>query len=341
MKISKVIHCFLAAGAFSAARPVLAQTPPVLSCHLYAGVNITGTTGSLYAVQATSNLADSNSWKCVALLQLPATNYLWVDTSGAAASGQRFYRAVLNATNFAFIQPGTFTMGSPTNEASRNPEEVQHIVTISRGFFVDKFLVTQGEYLATVGTNPSSHTGNPNYPVETITWMDATNYCALRTAQERAAGLIPTNWGYRLPTESEWEYACRAGTTTALFLGTALRSHQANFAGTNEYDSAVGTIYNPNGENLQHTTEVNIYPPNGWGLYDMIGNVNEWCQDWFDAYPTGSVTDPLGAATGSGRVNRGGSCILGGASCRSAKRFALPPTAAGSFRGFRVVLAQQ
>jgi formylglycine-generating enzyme required for sulfatase activity len=128
--------------------------------------------------------------------------------------------------------------------------------------------------------------------VETVTWYDATNYCSLRTAQERAARLIPTNYVYRLPTESEWEYADRAGTTTAFYLGCDLHSGQANFVGTNEYDCSIGQIYNPSGTILAMTTPAGSYPPNPWGLYDMIGNVAEWCQDLYGDYPAGTVIDP-------------------------------------------------
>src|SRR5262249_32934821 len=158
----------------------------------------------------------------------------------------------------------------------------QHVVTISRGFWMEKYLVTQGDYQAVVGSNPSYFTSvngysdDPTRPVETVSWNDATNYCALRTAQERAAGLIPTDYLYRLPTESEWEYADRAGTTTAFYLGSRLYSGQANFDGRNEYDASVGSIYNPSGIYLQQTTPVGSYAPNPWGFYDLIGNVWEW-----------------------------------------------------------------
>src|SRR5436309_180629 len=142
-------------------------------------------------------------------------------------------------------------MGSPTNETFIGLDEVQHMVTISRGFWMEKFLVTQGHYLAVAGSNPSFFNGVQNgtdygtdvtRPAEQVSWIDATNYCALRTQQERQAGLIPTNYVYRLPTESEWEYASRAGTTTAFSLGTGLQSGQANFAGQYEYDASVGNI---------------------------------------------------------------------------------------------------
>ena len=318
-------------GLFFAARPVFSQAP-ALGVQLYAGVTITGTTGQLFAVQAISNLADSNSWACVDLVRLTATNCLWTDTSKSAASGQRFYRTVSAATNLVYILPGSFTMGSPTNEALRGTDEVQHVVTISKGFYIGKNLVTQGDYLSVVGSNPSWFTPVNGYtldllrPVESLKWAVATNYCALRTAKEQAAGLIPTNWVYRLPTESEWEYACRAGTTTAFYLSNALASAQANFDGQYGYDSVIGSITNLNGIFLNKTADVGSYaPPNSWGLYDMIGNVKEWCSDWYGPYPTSapgaSVTDPQGPATGPANVLRGGSWLDRADACRSAHRF--------------------
>jgi formylglycine-generating enzyme required for sulfatase activity len=143
-----------------------------------------------------------------------------------------------------------------------------------------------------------------------------------------------------LPTESEWEYACRAGTTTAFYLGSGLHSGQANFDGQYEYEAAVGTIYKPSGISIGQTTTVGSYAASGWGLSDMIGNVYEWCQDWYGTYPGGSVIDPQGAVSGSFRVLRGGGWyIVVARDCRSASRNFFDPGSGSLSFGFRVLLA--
>ncbi len=332
-----------------------AQPRPGLVLRFSAGqptLSLTGEVETVYSIQYATGLSSTNVWVDRTLLQAQGASNVWTDPS-APTPGQRFYRAVSVAappdTNLVFIQPGTFTMGSPTNEAERLSNEIQHLVTISRGFWMEKFLVTQGDYLAVVGSNPSYFNGlapnGTNYgtdltrPVEQVSWYDATNYCAMRTQQERGRGLIPTNYVYRLPTESEWEYACRAGTTTPFYLGSGLHSGQANFYGLYEYDASVGTIDNANGIYLGQTTAVGSYAANPWGWYDMIGNVSEWCQDWLGVYPGGSVTDPQGAVTGWTRVVRGGDWGTDAGDCRSAKRnYGGNPDSRGSGIGFRVLL---
>ncbi len=308
--------------------------------------------GTVYSIQYATGLSSTNQWVDRTLLQAQGASNLWTDPS-APTPGQRFYRAVSVPapadTNLVFIQPGTFMMGSPTNEAERDASETQHTVTISRGFWMGKYLVTQGDYFAVVGSNPSFFNGvapnGTNYgtdltrPVESLGWFDATNYCAMRTQQERAGGLIPTNYVYRLPTESEWEYADRAGTNTAFYLGSGLYSGQANFDGLYEYDASVGTISNASGIYLGQTTAVGSYQPNAWGLYDMIGNVFEWCQDWYGTYPGGSVIDPQGAVSGSHRVIRGGYFDDAARYCRSAYRINNLPANGTNNIGFRVLLA--
>jgi formylglycine-generating enzyme required for sulfatase activity len=350
---------FLAACAVRP--PASAQPRPTLGLQFSSGqptLSLTGAVGTVYSIQYATDLSPTNVWVDRTLVQAKGGGTVWTDPL-SPTPGQRFYRAVSVPapadTNLVFIQPGTFTMGSPTNEAERNSNEVQHVVTISRGFWMGRFLVSQGDYLAVVGSNPSyfrngrdgtnaggtgsTITNELRHPVDTVSWYDASNYCALRTQQERAGGLIPTNYVYRLPTESEWEYAARAGTTTAFYLGSGLHSGQANFNVQHEYDASVGSINNPSGIFLGITSPVGSYAANPWGLYDMIGNLQEWCQDLFGDYPVGSVTDPQGAASGSYRVIRGGAFLDWAWHCRSAYRIPFGPGTRLNKVGFRVVLA--
>jgi len=235
-------------------------------------------------------------------------------------------------TNMVFIPPGTFMMGSPTNEVDREDwEGTQTAVTISRGYWMGKYEVTQGEYLAVMGSNPSYNTGYTNRPVETVSWFDATAYCTELTERERAAGRIGTNVVYRLPTEAEWEYACRAETSTRFSYGDDPGyTNLTNYAWY--YDNS-GRETHPVGEKLA----------NPWGLHDMHGNVFEWCQDWWtNSLPGGIVLDPQGPASGSYRVFRGGDWadwLPNAAHCRSASRIDIGDPGYGACIGFRVVLA--
>jgi len=235
-----------------------------------------------------------------------------------------------------WIPPGTFTMGSPPSERGRFYHEgPQTVVTISKGFWLGKYEVTQREYVAVMGTNPSYFTGDLDRPVEQVTWYDAVEYCNRLTARERAAGRLPAGYEYRLPTEAQWEYACRAGTTTRFSFGDAL-----------ECDDECGACSIADrymwwcGNNTPYGTKrVGQKLPNAWGLYDMHGNVWEWCEDWYsDRLPGGSVTDPTGPSLGSYRVFRGGSWSYNGQYCRSAVRDYDWPDGTSSGLGFRAAL---
>jgi formylglycine-generating enzyme required for sulfatase activity len=220
-------------------------------------------------------------------------------------------------------------MGSPANEVERGADEgPQTRVTLSRGFYLGRYEVTQGEYLSVIGSNPSFFTGDTNRPVEQVTWTDANNYCTQLTTRERMAGRLPAGWAYRLPTEAEWEYASRAGSTNRFSYGDDPGNTQlGNYA-----------WYAANSGDASHTVGGKL--PNRWGLYDMSGNVWEWCSDWYGGYPGGSVIDPRGSVSGSARVIRGGGWHYGAGYCRSATRSGNGyPEGRYYGLGFRVVLA--
>jgi formylglycine-generating enzyme required for sulfatase activity len=259
--------------------------------------------------------------------------------------------------NFVRIQGGTFLMGSPSNEPQReNYEGPQHQVTVS-SFYMGIYEVTQSEYQEMMGTNPSQFRGN-NLPVEAVSWYDAVEYCNRRSERERLTSAYtidksrsdPNNqsehdtvrwlvtWnrnanGYRLPTEAEWEYACRAGTITPFNTGNYLSEDLANYNGLYPYNSN----YNAEGTYRQRTTTVGSFAPNPWGLYDMHGNVWEWCWDWSGSYSSGAQSNPQGAASGSSRVIRGGSWFFNGRLLRSAFRGSNVPSDRYFTSGFRVV----
>ena len=338
----------LCLAVWAVAPRAVAQTAAGLGIQLYAGLSITGAVGTVYQIQYVTDLAETNNasaWRCLEFLQLPASSYLWTDKS-APATARRFYRAVQAGvpTNMAFIPPGTFRMGSPTNEVDRLENEgAQTAVTISRGFWMGMHEVTQGEYESVMGSNPSwfngdrTSVGGPNYgldtnrPVESVNWYDATAYCAALTQRDRVVGRIPTNAVYRLPTEAEWEYACRGWTSTRF-------NHGDDPGYTNL------TAYAWYGDNSGGTTHpVGRKLPNPWGLYDMHGNVQEWCLDWWsETLPGGVIINPEGPATGLNRVVRGGSWSpwYGLASfCRSAYRVDGDPAGRPAYTGFRVLLS--
>lgn len=230
------------------------------------------------------------------------------------------------------IPSGTFAMG--TSEplytapyAATLGEQGVHQVTISRPFWIGRYEVTQAEYLAVMGVNPSANTGSLQNPVERVTAQDAEVFCAALSVIEQAAGRLPAGYEFRLPTEAEWEYCCRAGTTTEFAYGPALLCSQAAINA-----SGLPSSYC----NLQQTVPVGSYAPNPWGLYDVHGNVAEWCVDKSQLYSATPVTDPV-VLTGTYQVVRGGHFQVGSHQCRSTSRGAFIPTLWSANRGFRVV----
>ncbi len=220
------------------------------------------------------------------------------------------------------IPAGNFTMGSPPYEASRRDGERQHAVTLTRSFYLGSTEVTQRQWAQVMEENPSFFEGE-DLPVETITWEQAVKFCRRLSAAEQHA--------YRLPTEAEWEYACRAGTVTPFHTGATIGFAEANFDARKTYGDGVA------GEFRESTTPAGSFPPNAWGLHEMHGNVWEWCADWHGDYPRGAVVNPQGPATGTTRIVRGGCWINDPGICRSANRGDTVPVSWNFHFGFRVV----
>jgi len=224
------------------------------------------------------------------------------------------------STGMAFVNvaSGRFVMGSPADEPGREAQERQHDVTVSRPFWLGAFEVTERQWQQVMGGNPSRFRGDDRRPVESVTWFEVQDFLARLTKRSAADR-------FRLPTEAEWEYACRAGTTTAYAAGPVLTHEQANFAQSPEL--AAGG----------QTATVGSFPPNAWGLYDMPGNVWEWTADEHCPYPDGPSTDPSPSCGSPLKVIRGGSWYFGADSARCALRYTHRPQDRGFSLGFRVV----
>ncbi|MDF1836775.1 MAG: formylglycine-generating enzyme family protein [Planctomycetota bacterium] len=234
----------------------------------------------------------------------------------------------------SFIPAGTFQMGSDTQQyvppyfAGSEASPV-HDVTHSQAFWMGQREVTQFEYQTIMGVNPSFFLGS-DHPVENVSWLEASAYCEILTANEIAAGNLPAGFEYRLPTEAEWEYACRAGSTTEFYTGPDLFCTDAHI----QYSAhAVGSCL------IDSTTPVASFPSNGFGLYDMHGNVSEWCLDNFEPYGPDALTDPF-VSGGNYKVHRGGGWFSASIDSRSAFRHANGPWGTSWNVGFRVVLGR-
>ncbi|MBR6462474.1 formylglycine-generating enzyme family protein [bacterium] len=315
--------------------------------------------GSQTIVWEPDSSLDSVKGKIKIGAEIGDPNYLVVDLSGGSTATRYPYRYIPSVPPggwsdtyktkkmvLKLVPAGTFTMGSPSGETGHRSSENQHSVTLTKGFYVGVFEITQGQYKAVTGSNPSSRqiSGTSNYdknPVENVSYdmirgNDDGSYWPEDDSVDSTSFLGKlrgkTYLSFDLPTEAQWEYACRATTTTALNSGKDLEdefeSENLNEIGWNTYNSVT-------------TQPVGQLLPNSWGLYDMHGNVSEWCLDYYQAnLGTAAVTDPVGPWSGSYRVNRGGNYIGEACDCRSASRGQSPSNTANAYGGFRIVLVQ-
>lgn len=228
---------------------------------------------------------------------------------------------------FRWVAPGRFLMGSPPGEAQRGSAETLHEVTLSRGFWLADTTCTQAFWLAVSPANPSHFQAQANNPVENVAWHDAQRF--ISELNRRLPGLPA-----RLPTEAEWEYACRAGTTTPFSFGEQVTPAQVNYHGDYPYADGLGGLYR------QCTVPTGSLPANLWGLYEMHGNVWEWCADWYAEYPSEAQLDPRGPSFGKMRVLRGGTWSDPARYARSATRSRIEPAYRPRSTGFRIVLGQ-
>ncbi|UJS24070.1 formylglycine-generating enzyme family protein [Thiothrix winogradskyi] len=229
------------------------------------------------------------------------------------------------SSRFRWIKPGSFLMGSPISEFGREINEIQHDVTLTKGFWMADTACTQALWLAVMGSNSSKFPQNLQNPVDSVSWEDVQVF--LQRANNSDLGGV-----LRLPFEAEWEYACRAGTDTPFAFGENITPGEVNYNGNYPYANGVKGLYRA------ETRSVKSLRANAWGLYQMHGNVWEWCQDWYGAYRSNPVSNPKGAESGTHRVLRGGSWYNFAKFVRSSSRSSGTANFRGSHIGFRLVL---
>ena len=228
------------------------------------------------------------------------------------------------------INAGKFLMGSPEEEIDRDKDEIQHRVELTQDFYIGKFELTNAQWQAVMGNIPSFWKEKRN-PVTNITWHEAMAFCKKLNEME----IAPSGWEFTLPTEAQWEYVCRAGTETVFSFGKTLNGKDANCNGKEPYGTE------KNGKYLGRTGNVGSYNPNPWGVFDMHGNVAEWCLDWAGSYDLNTTIDPSGLPVGYYRIIRGGSWKHGAKHCRSAYRDLRDPNVKEYHAGMRVVLVRK
>lgn len=271
-------------------------------------------------------LLDCTSVTGVTALEVRKAQQAWAKFLGRKVEEEVEIAGGVRMT-FVLVPPGKFRMGSPAGEKGHRDTETLHTVTLTESFDLGKYEVTQAQYQALTGDNPSRFKG-ADRPVEMLGWEEARAFAEKLTKKRRDKYL------YRLPTEAEWEYSCRGGHPSSrpfgIGDGVSLSSRQANFKGDYPYGDATKGPY------LKSTCKVGSYFPNALGLHDMHGNVNEWCSDWFGRYTKEGVTNPTGPATGSSRVYRGGDWFRRAGDCRAADRYGFVPGDRFNGLGFRL-----
>ncbi len=261
---------------------------------------------------------------------------LWASEWGEDIHGlwtALLYREVRQV--FRWIPPGIFLMGSPQGEKGRDSDEKLHEVSISRGFWLGDTPVTQALWQTVMGDNPSGFADSDRLPVENVSWEDCLRF------MEKLNQVHP-DLQLHFPTEAQWEYACRAGAAESLpfSFGHEISLDKVNYRGIWDWEKAGLDLIEWGWRAEKQTTEVGSYPCNDWGLYDMHGNVWEWCLDWYGDYPDGPLENPTGPEQGLLRVLRGGSWYDGGGRCRSADRGRVVPGVCERFFGFRLSIVQ-
>lgn len=304
--------------------------PPELSATLV-GDNLMlkwrGLAGDQFQVQFETNLANPIWAPLNTQISTNATEFFVTDPV-IALQPVRYYRVqrlprLLMPDSMVYIPPGTFMMGTPANDPNKTLNELTPFqVTLTHGFWISQFEVTQSDYQNLTCTNPAAFATDLERPIESVSWSNAMNFCSLLTQRERQAGRLPNGYLYRLPTEAEWEYAARAGTTNWFSFGD---------------DWSLLSNYGWYSQGTTHL--VGELQPNPWGLQDIHGNVFEWCWDWIGVAPNQPVTDFSGSTTNVLHAVRGGAWSFPWVNCRSAWRTGYASTARRSDVGFRIVLA--
>jgi len=255
--------------------------------------------------------------------------------TGAKAGEERS----VDGVQLVWCPAGSFRMGSPPNEPGRRPDEEQVDVTLTKGFWLGKFEVTQAQWARISGPfiQAMDKGKGGDIPVYWVSYLEAEDFCRRLSARAWAAGSLPLDWEFRLPTEAQWEYACRAGSTTATAYGGTMSTSQANFDGRPNAGARIG------GKIPGESVKAGSYPPNAWGLYDMHGNVWEWCRDWYHSTLPGGTDPDLSTVKGDmnrdgtySRVRRGGAWIESYEHNRSARRLRYEPERRSDHIGFRI-----